>query len=645
MARGGRGGSQQPVRRPVDLTGIISIAERNDLATLINAITEKIHNGISITFDSPPVTPIQDDFNQHHWLSLSLPNSTPNGQASHVSLNNTGQAAPDSGCKSETDDKKGSEAMVPQLQELRKEAIVFFRKWQSAVLHRVRDISVTDLNDPQSGFRGRGRGFRGPLRPASNLLDRELASRYPPIPTTLWTLPLEKRKTLLHTTHLLILSLQEYSSYSRILLLHLTSSLGLSWKMFQAEEVRIAQGLSQVAIKASANQVIDQKQDENKAPRKPKLSHPGAISNQLAPELAAVGIGTPHGGHGLSPVVAAGLLGTMADNGLMAGPIFGIFSARPTSKMIESCAREIQDFGLIPLRGESPVDYVDATNMPAKDRRLRMAIVINGWLTNKDAVVQPWVTMGDQAEVLALRWDMAVLMNLGAALETVTKSTAWSTAKKEITSRTLFSNLIEASWPAALMKISKIIDNPWSLGMVRAEKAGVVLADALMRSKLQGDRPISLIGYSLGARAIYMCLMVLAERRQFGLVESVVLMGTPAPSESRVWLTLKSVVSGRLINVYSEHDYLLGFLYRTSNIHFGVAGLQQIHGAEGVENHDVSRLICEHLRYSCLIGKILKDVGWEDLNMAAIKDEKPERPMRQRGKGDKPRGGRMSKSN
>lgn len=153
--------------------------------------------------------------------------------------------------------------------------------------------------------------------------------------------------------------------------------------------------------------------------------------------------------------------------------------------------------------------------------------------------------------------------------------------------------------------------------MVRAEKAGVVLADAIMRSKIQGDRPVSLMGYSLAARAIYVCLMVLAERRQFGIVDSVVLMGTPAPSESRVWLTLKSVVSGRLVNVYSESDYLLGFLYRTSNIHFGVAGLQQIQGADGVENHNVSDLVKGHLRYSTLTGKILKDIGWEDLSMDA----------------------------
>ena len=181
---------------------------------------------------------------------------------------------------------------------------------------------------------------------------------------------------------------------------------------------------------------------------------------------------------------------------------------------------------------------------------------------------------------------------------------------------------MEATWPFGLLKISKVIDNSWSIGMVRAEKAGAVLADTIMRSKMQGDRPVSLIGFSLGARSIYTCLMILAERRQFGIVESVVMMGTPAPSESRVWLTLKSVVSGRLINVYSGSDYLLGFLYRTSNIQFGVAGLQEIQGADGVENHDVGDLVRGHLRYSSITGKILHDIGWEDLDMEVYEAEK-----------------------
>lgn len=166
------------------------------------------------------------------------------------------------------------------------------------------------------------------------------------------------------------------------------------------------------------------------------------------------------------------------------------------------------------------------------------------------------------------------------------------------------------------------MDNPWSVGMVRAEKAGAVLADAIMRQKFQGDRPVSLVGYSLGARAIYACLMVLAERRQFGIIDSVILMGTPAPSESRVWLTLKSVVCSRLINVYSEHDYILGFLYRTSNIQFGVAGLQEIQGADGVENYRLRSLPRGHLSYQSQVSQILKNVGWEDVSTDVVKTGK-----------------------
>lgn len=157
-------------------------------------------------------------------------------------------------------------------------------------------------------------------------------------------------------------------------------------------------------------------------------------------------------------------------------------------------------------------------------------------------------------------------------------------------------------------------------------KAGLVLADALI-NKAQGERPVTLIGYSLGARLIYSCLMSLAERRAFGLVESAVLIGAPTPSgesphsdfntpqleilrvaalattvmrvlyvylktaihlrdsfkslqisrhngltpiwgksDAAVWRAMRSVVSGRLVNVYSENDYILAFLYRTSSI-------------------------------------------------------------------------------
>jgi hypothetical protein len=149
--------------------------------------------------------------------------------------------------------------------------------------------------------------------------------------------------------------------------------------------------------------------------------------------------------------------------------------------------------------------------------------------------------------------------------------------------------------------------------MVRADKAGLILADVIQR-KVQGGRPITLIGYSLASRVIYTCLMALAERRQFGLVDSVVMIGAPVPAETHVWLTLRSVVAGRLVNVFSENDYMLGFMMRISNTQFGVAGLQPIVDAVGIENFNATAMVNGHLRYQFLVGTILGALGWEDLN-------------------------------
>jgi hypothetical protein len=113
----------------------------------------------------------------------------------------------------------------------------------------------------------------------------------------------------------------------------------------------------------------------------------------------------------------------------------------------------------------------------------------------------------------------------------------------------------------------------------------------------------------------------LAERRAFGLIESVVLIGAPTSSNASVWRAIRSVVAGRLINVYSENDYILAFLYRTSSIQYGVAGLQEVQGVTGVENVNVSELISGHLRYQYSIGTILQKIGFEDIDVDQVAKE------------------------
>ncbi len=190
----------------------------------------------------------------------------------------------------------------------------------------------------------------------------------------------------------------------------------------------------------------------------------------------------------------------------------------------------------------------------------------------------------------------------------------------------MFTSLKTSHWPETLIKSSKVMDNPWTIAMVRAEKTGLVLAE-ILTNKVQGERAVSLVGYGLGARVIYACLTSLSEKRAFGIVENVVLFGAPCPSEIRVWTAMKSVVAGRLINVYSKNDYLLGFLYRTCAWQFGIAGLQAIEGVPRVENVDLSDSISNHLHYQCHIGEVLLRLRWEDADFVEINKDLPKRSL------------------
>ena len=50
-----------------------------------------------------------------------------------------------------------------------------------------------------------------------------------------------------------------------------------------------------------------------------------------------------------------------------------------------------------------------------------------------------------------------------------------------------------------------MIDHAWAVALNRAQKAGILLAHILM-SGAHGDRPVTLTGYSMGARLIFHCL-------------------------------------------------------------------------------------------------------------------------------------------
>ncbi|KAI0124883.1 hypothetical protein BJ170DRAFT_479871 [Xylariales sp. AK1849] len=653
-----RGRGQPPKRTELDLSAMMNVEQKVQLLNLINAIIEGMYQRLRDTFDTigqgrddseagicPPkatwnIIPNPRSVKYAHLYGLTplLPDSPNDAPKEKIKLGLEPPAPtlppgmtllrlPKSPEEATTMSGKGNEneIMVASMSEMKRDLLAFFGKWRVSVLKRTGDIVI------KSGGNGGNVAGQGPQPSAAPTAGMSVEAsnavsvrQYPATSTPLSSVQKEKRALILHSMLLLLLSLEGYSTYSRVLLLYLASSLHIPMHVLTQDERRVAQSLAQVVKGITTEEIAQRRAEEGKSSRRWKggpgnAATPGN-SGGLAMPLLAAGIGTVFGGLGLGASAAAGLLGAMAESTVVVGTLFGLYGARATGKMMDSYAKDVQNFALVPLHGSLDKELIDPKDLPAEDRRLRVTIGISGWYRQKEDVINPWRALGHQNEIYALRWELESLTKMGNALEIVTKSAAWSEAKKEITSRTVFASLEQAVWPIPLLQISKIIDNPWSVGMVRAEKAGQVLADAIM-NKVGGERGVTLIGYSLGARIIYACLMQLAEKRCYGYVENVVIMGSPSPTEVRVWVAMKSVVAGRLVNVYSKNDYILGFLYRTSSWHYGVAGLQRIQGVQGVENFDASEIVSNHLRYQCLVGRILKRLGWEDIDINEVKKQ------------------------
>ncbi|KAF2965040.1 hypothetical protein GQX73_g8545 [Xylaria multiplex] len=571
---------------------------------------------------------------------------------------------PYSAIDGERDQEDGARRPVPSphseaLVRLRKAALLNFDSWRIETLGKLKEVvakaddqKVIDIRRKRAEeLSAKARStpisdnedllsFDSPRTPSTTLstsqshgydgkVNRELEafqSHYHPIPTRLTTIPLRDREEVLSAILLLMLSGGTYSAYSRTLICYLASALEIAPSTLNAEETAIATTMVSTAQKASAEAMsadmeAQKRRDEGRAGRLWKVglaSVAGAaivgVTGGLAAPVVAAAVGGLMSSVGLGGL--AGFLGIFWMNGALVGTLFGAFGAKMTGEIVDRYAKEVEDFKFLPLNGEWGSQWKQQTSTGgdeagnAEARRLRVTIGVNGWLENEEDVTKPWRVLGPESEVFALRYEMSSLMALGAQLRALVGSAAWNLVRAEILRRTVLVTLQSALWPIFLLNSASNIDNPFSFARNRSEKAGRILADALI-NKVQGERPVTLIGYSLGARVIYVCLRTLAEQKAFGLVDTVVLIGAPVPSNAAHWGMMRSVVAGKLYNVHSENDYILGFLYRSTSLQLGIAGLQNV-GAEieGVEDLDLSEEVHGHLRYPGLIAQILHRCGF-----------------------------------
>lgn len=102
-------------------------------------------------------------------------------------------------------------------------------------------------------------------------------------------------------------------------------------------------------------------------------------------------------------------------------------------------------------------------------------------------------------------------------------------------------------------------------------------------------------------------LALLPPSETIHLIQDVYLFGTPAPIDPAIWASIRRLVSGRVVNGYSQNDYVLAVLSRLSSGSWGVAGLQPVDvmGIDDVFCKDVDG----HTKWRGMIGRSLQQCG------------------------------------
>lgn len=123
-------------------------------------------------------------------------------------------------------------------------------------------------------------------------------------------------------------------------------------------------------------------------------------------------------------------------------------------------------------------------------------------------------------EGYTLVWEARKLFELSSALSSFASSALVSqSASMAVKHTVLASVMVALALPGVLIAASDIIDNPWGVCVEAANAAGIELANVLLE-RVQGSRPVTLVGYSMGALVIASALRELSKREEcHGIVE------------------------------------------------------------------------------------------------------------------------------
>lgn len=420
-------------------------------------------------------------------------------------------------------------------------------------------------------------------------------------------LTIDVRATLMLDLFLILLADNVYDSRGRYLLRCLADAVGYPWYEVMRCERRVGQQLRLSEYASDANLMA---KDTATTVAKER-AHKGRKRRLVIIGLATVGGGLVIGLSAglLAPAIGAGIGATLgaigvANTGAFFGSIGGtalitgaatLTGSGLAGSQITRRTRFAEQFEFVPCVSEQKTNLI---------------LTVPGWLEKADNGVYSFSTLdpinGDHCSLL---WETEALRRLGSSLRMIVGEVFSITLTQTLQHTVLPSLLGPLSIPMWLAKLGYVLDNPWSNGCELAQNAGPVVADLLLK-RVQGQRPVTLVGYSIGARLIFYALLELAAMNAFGLVEDVYLFGAPVVASEEEWRTCAGVVGGRFVNGYSSKDWILGFFYRTTNLgRKSVAGMHPIAGVNGLENVDVSADVPGHNAYREVMPLLLHDLG------------------------------------
>ena len=371
------------------------------------------------------------------------------------------------------------------------------------------------------------------------------------LPTTK-NIDIDLRWTVLCDLFLVLIADSIYDSRSRTLLEQVGGSMQVSWMDICRFEKRVTDALE---MEEEANRENWDEKDNVEARRKLQLKRRYVIMG-----LATVGGGLVIG-------LSAGLLAPVIGSGLGAG-FAAIGVTGTTSFMVGAGGAAIITSasatagGVIAVRASNrrtgavkTFEYRPLHN----NKRVNLIVTVSGWMNGKvDDVRLPFSTVDPvMGDIYSLLWEPDVLRSTGDTLR-ILATEALTQGLQQVLAATFLTTLMAGlSLPIVLSKLSYLIDNPWSVSLDRADSAGLILADSLIQRNL-GVRPITLVGFSLGARVIFSALRELANRGAYGLIHNVYLFGSPITASKDDYLRARTVISGRFVNGYATNDWIIG---------------------------------------------------------------------------------------